>query len=59
MDDRTSLLAQAARCRRLARQIMDPDAERVLLDMAAEYEQHAAESQDSDGNAAECGSNMA
>jgi hypothetical protein len=57
VDDRTSLLAQAARLRRLARDIMDPDAERVLLDMASEYEQRAAANQDIGGNQAECGSN--
>jgi hypothetical protein len=42
MDDSAFLLAQAARVRRLARDIMDAKTEGVLLALAAEYEQRAA-----------------
>ncbi len=42
MDNSAFLLAQAARFRRLAREIMDAKTEDVLLTLAAEYEQRAA-----------------
>ncbi len=42
MDNSAFLLAQAARFRRLAREIMDAKTEGVLLALAAEYEQRAA-----------------
>jgi hypothetical protein len=57
VDDRTSLLAQAARFRRLARDILDPDAERVLLDLAAECEARATAIQDNATDPADRGSN--
>ncbi len=47
MDDKAFLLAQAARFRRLARGILDPRTEQVLLAMATEYEERAAAGQDS------------
>ena len=37
----TFLREQAARCRRLARNICDREAQRVLLEMAEEYENEA------------------
>ena len=56
MDDKAYLLEQAARFRRLARDILDPDAERVLLAMAAEYEERAAAIQDNETDPAESAS---
>jgi hypothetical protein len=41
-DEKSFLLAQAARFRRLARQVLDAKAEEALLSLAAEYEQRAA-----------------
>jgi hypothetical protein len=41
------MLAQAAKFRRLAREIQDADAERALLALAVEYEQRAAAARDS------------
>lgn len=46
MDDRFFLLEQAARFRRLARDVFDTDTERILLAMAEEYEQRAASIRD-------------
>jgi hypothetical protein len=42
VDNRAFLLEQAARFRRLADDVSDSDAERILLAMADEYEQRAA-----------------
>jgi len=42
VDERTFLLEQAARFRRLANEIFDSKTEHVLLAMAEEYEQRAA-----------------
>jgi len=58
VDDRTSLLAQAARFRRLARDVLDSAAERVLLELAPEYEARAAAIQENATGPADCGSNM-
>jgi len=41
-DEKSFLLAQAARFRRLARQVLDANAEEALRSLAAEYEERAA-----------------
>jgi hypothetical protein len=47
VDELALMLAQAAKFRRLAREIQDADAERALLALAVEYEQRAAAARDS------------
>jgi hypothetical protein len=42
VENKTFLLEQAARFRRLAKEILDSKAEHVLLGLAAEYEERAA-----------------
>ncbi len=42
MDDKAFLLAQAARLRRLAADVIDERAEEALLSLAMEYEERAA-----------------
>lgn len=42
MDRKAFLLAQAARLRRLANDVLDDRAEKALLTLAAEYEERAA-----------------
>jgi len=41
-DEKSFLLEQAARFRRLAKQILDAKAEQALLSLATEYEERAA-----------------
>ena len=43
MSDRTALLTRAARCRQLAKDVLDTQAEQTLLALATEYEQRAAD----------------
>ena len=42
VDEKLFLLEQAARSRRLAKQVLDAKAEEALLSLAAEYEERAA-----------------
>jgi hypothetical protein len=46
MDDKTFLLEQVARLRRLAREVLDERTEKELLALAAEYERRAMAFQD-------------
>jgi hypothetical protein len=56
LGDRTFLLGQAVRLRRLARDVLDADAERALLALAAEYDERAAAVQDPDPEPVSAGS---